>query len=468
MAVAAPYADTWNFDTAPWSLLNDAPAAIDNPSRTYRYNTKRINIATTYNSSVEVVFAYTAGGFRIDVAGVDLIDPSTGDVVKGDYHDGYSGGKQSNKEYSIRDVAPGNYILRYISYDQSTSSAGNISVRVVPGQGFYRLKNVATDKYLTAISGPQAYTSTTRGVYANGDANSAATVIRLYDKDSNGTLYMYNQGEGFGWVDASKTYGAGVGYLSVSPDKYVNWFSGTAAGQVAFAICLGNGTGEWADYLRKGIYKADTSDDTVIGGTDETADEAQWVIEEATSVTVAMHSDGAGKYYATFCAPFSYTVSDATAYTLEKSGNVLTPTEVPGAVPAGTPVLLEGTSSAATLTISGTGYAATPITADLTGTYLAKTINGGSDYVLGINGGVVGFYHWNSNNLGANRAYVAGGGSSVKGYVLNFDDDATAIEMVNGQSSMVNGQPIYNLAGQRISKMQKGINIVNGKKIMVK
>lgn len=30
------------------------------------------------------------------------------------------------------------------------------------------------------------------------------------------------------------------------------------------------------------------------------------------------------------------------------------------------------------------------------------------------------------------------------------------------------GQGIYNLAGQRLSKMQKGINIINGKKILVK
>ena len=30
------------------------------------------------------------------------------------------------------------------------------------------------------------------------------------------------------------------------------------------------------------------------------------------------------------------------------------------------------------------------------------------------------------------------------------------------------GQAIYNLSGQRLSKMQKGINIVNGKKILVK
>lgn len=46
------------------------------------------------------------------------------------------------------------------------------------------------------------------------------------------------------------------------------------------------------------------------------------------------------------------------------------------------------------------------------------------------------------------------------------NDDPTAItEIVNGIS--LNGK-CYNLAGQRLTKMQKGINIVNGKKIAVK
>jgi len=38
------------------------------------------------------------------------------------------------------------------------------------------------------------------------------------------------------------------------------------------------------------------------------------------------------------------------------------------------------------------------------------------------------------------------------------------VEMVNGQWSMVN--EIYNLGGQRLGKMQRGINIVNGKKVL--
>jgi len=56
----------------------------------------------------------------------------------------------------------------------------------------------------------------------------------------------------------------------------------------------------------------------------------------------------------------------------------------------------------------------------------------------------------------------------VKEINLNFDDsdeDATSIH--NAQFTIHNeADAIYNLAGQRLQKMQKGINIVNGKKIM--
>ena len=348
-------------------------------------------------------------------------------------------------------------------YSALNTLAANIAL-VTPTAGFYRLKNVATDKYLTAISGPYGYTTTEKGVYANGEANSAATVIRLYDKNSDGKLYMYNQGEGFGWTAANKVDGCGgVGYLSSNPDKYVNWLPGKAAGQIAFAICYGNGTGGYASYLEQGIYTADT-DESVIAGTDYKDNKAQWVVEEATSVTVDLNSDDAGNFYATFCAPFSYTVSDATAYTLTASGDYLVPTEV-GTVPAGTPVLLKGSSATATLTISGTDYAATPLTdTGLTGTYLAKTIAGATDYVLGIYEGVVGFYHWNSDELGANRAYVAES-TPVKGFAIDWSGE-TGINAIGNVQSTDNA--IYNMAGQRVQKAQKGLYIVNGKKMLVK
>ena len=91
-------------------------------------------------------------------------------------------------------------------------------------------------------------------------------------------------------------------------------------------------------------------------------------------------------------------------------------------------------------------------------------------YALAIKNEKVGFYPVGDGvKIPAGKAYLEytnTGSSTVKGFTFVFDeDDATAVEMVNGQSSMVNG-PIYNLAGQRIQKMQKGINIVGGKKMV--
>ena len=66
------------------------------------------------------------------------------------------------------------------------------------------------------------------------------------------------------------------------------------------------------------------------------------------------------------------------------------------------------------------------------------------------------------------RAYftVDGGGGGVKALSFDFDDEATGISLMeDGRSKMEDGA-IYNVAGQRLNKMQRGINIVNGKKIL--
>ena len=52
----------------------------------------------------------------------------------------------------------------------------------------------------------------------------------------------------------------------------------------------------------------------------------------------------------------------------------------------------------------------------------------------------------------------------VKAFYLT-EEDATAIGNVNVNDN-VNAGVIYNLSGQRVSKLQKGINIVNGKKVL--
>ena len=63
------------------------------------------------------------------------------------------------------------------------------------------------------------------------------------------------------------------------------------------------------------------------------------------------------------------------------------------------------------------------------------------------------------------RAYFdLPGDAAVKALVVDGEDADGIIGVGNGQWS--NGQPIYNLAGQRLNKVQKGVNITNGKKIL--
>ena len=57
-------------------------------------------------------------------------------------------------------------------------------------------------------------------------------------------------------------------------------------------------------------------------------------------------------------------------------------------------------------------------------------------------------------------------GSEVKAFDVIFDD-ATGLSDMSDRSDLSDqSEAIYNLAGQRLQKMQKGVNIVNGKKIV--
>ena len=70
-------------------------------------------LAILGSGTQKVTFQYTSGNHRLDIAGVDLIDPETGNVVASDYHKGYTGGQKSNNVYTLKIPAPGYYLVRY-------------------------------------------------------------------------------------------------------------------------------------------------------------------------------------------------------------------------------------------------------------------------------------------------------------------------------------------------------------------
>ena len=172
----------------------------------------------------------------------------------------------------------------------------------------------------------------------------------------------------------------------------------------------------------------------------------------------------------TFCAPFTVAIpadyqSVVTASTVTGvEGNVLTLEPVANyVIPANTPVIIE-TPVANTLPVSGIYVKGTPVAGLLTGVYENTPAPVGS-YVLQ-NLDKVGFYlvaEGNQPTVGANRCYLTVPAAGVKAFFLN-GGDATGISGVDANIDA--NEAIYNLAGQRINKLQKGINIINGKKIL--
>ena len=81
-----------------------------------------------------------------------------------------------------------------------------------------------------------------------------------------------------------------------------------------------------------------------------------------------------------------------------------------------------------------------------------------------------GIYDGQGHTISGIRINKYGGNSAgIKEFVLNFgEDDADGIDIPTPDPSRDGGEVIFNLAGQRLQKMQKGIYIHKGKKIIIK
>ncbi len=171
--------------------------------------------------------------------------------------------------------------------------------------------------------------------------------------------------------------------------------------------------------------------------------------------------------YGTFCAPYAVEVpASVQAFTVPSvaDNNVLDLTEVVGTIPANTPVVLFAEAGLETVESFGVAEAGTPTVGLLTGVYEDTPAPVGS-YVLQNQGGKVGFYHVEGTQptVGANRCYLTTS-SGIKAFFFD-EDDATPIKAIDNAQQSAEGA-IYNLSGQRMSKMQKGLNIINGKKVL--
>ncbi len=165
--------------------------------------------------------------------------------------------------------------------------------------------------------------------------------------------------------------------------------------------------------------------------------------------------------WATFASDYALTVEEADgayAITGDENGYV-TLAPITGDVEAGTPMLLKDEGEK-TFDVVASGD---PVASNLLARGDGEAVNSG--YVLVARNGVAVFAAIGDDKpvVATNKAYlkIAAGAP-----VLFIEGMATGISAVEN-AKVADGQ-IYNLAGQRVAKAQKGLYIVNGKKFIVK
>lgn len=183
----------------------------------------------------------------------------------------------------------------------------------------------------------------------------------------------------------------------------------------------------------------------------------------------------------TLCLPFATPVSDYSAVKeltdVDVDGDHVSITfgnVVDGNLTAGKPYLVKG-NGGTSISAENVSVLTEPITApSVTDDETTVTYRGVFAPVDAIESNA-GNYVVSNNNLylvddkvslkGYRGYFNVGASAGVKQVVLNFDD----VDVIKALEAAENeNRVIYNLAGQRLNKAQKGVNIINGKKVLVK
>ena len=271
------------------------------------------------------------------------------------------------------------------------------------------------------------------------------------------------------------------GLLSYTVGQYIDHREFKAVGEssvVTFSAAV-NGIGCYNVKVGDSYHIFGKNDDIDSGsGTPDDRAGYNWWLEEVTSLPVAINT---AYGYATLTSPValstykygSTTERRVNAYTGALDGDVLKLTRVDnedGIIPANTPVVIEYLADAENgyvfLQIVDSDKEA--VESDLVGTTAAEAKGNKNAYTLQGNAeknGAV-FKKYTGANLVGFKAYLDVDTAAAAISIRKDEADGTT-----GVESVLNVQPstaIYDLTGRRVEKMERGIYIVNGRKVIVK
>ena len=223
-----------------------------------------------------------------------------------------------------------------------------------------------------------------------------------------------------------------------------------------------------------GYLKMQQNVDAPNATADATADSEKsaydFAYRQVNSLPLSIGADG----WATFSAPVPVTIPQGcVAYVasgLDETESVAYVDSITSgtAIAANTGILLRGTpSSVVELVISESGY---QYKSNLFRPSVAATIPAAdvNIYTLVCDGNAVSFNKIDNRQavLPAHSCYLAGNNAAVEAISVIFPGNETGIDFVTATPQKPSG--IYNVHGQQLRAPQRGINIIDGKKVLVK
>ena len=211
---------------------------------------------------------------------------------------------------------------------------------------------------------------------------------------------------------------------------------------------------------------------------------AAWIFEEVVSLPVAVTAAS----YSTFYTPVDMEIPTGVTANIIKtvSANEATLVPVTGIIPAGTGLILEASEGSYEFAIAEDEPTASVEGNLLTGS-TAKTLveaeAGFNYYALANKNGKVALYKaaLNKNADGtaatengthfinnANKAYLKLTSETFAPAMFSFGRGEGTTSIDDAQLTIDNAAVIYDLTGRRVEKMEKGIYIVNGKKVVIR
>lgn len=189
------------------------------------------------------------------------------------------------------------------------------------------------------------------------------------------------------------------------------------------------------------------------------------IIREIKPVSVEVSAAGWATLYTPYAIDFSG-VEGLTAYTATLSESTVTLTAVKD-VPANTGVVLKAAEGKYDIPVIASSETAK---GDLQGSAEATAWDAFADntlYILTMNGDKAQFNPVVSGEIAAGKAFLkVAKTSEVQAFSVVFADETTGIETMRNVENEKMSNAVFDLSGRRVAKAQKGVYIVNGKKVV--